>query len=280
MPSASAGHLAHDVWDGAVVVARLAATDEPRVLGKSARIKVQRLPKLVTERAYATQILERHRLAAAGVVGDGDHHQRHAISFCLQERTQRRQVHVAFERVLGGRLAAVGDHQIECARAGVFDVCAGGVEMRVVGDDHAGAGNRAEQDPLRRPALMGRDDVGKRKQLLHRRDKRKPGRRAGVALIPVLDCRPLIAGHRAGAGVGQQIDQHILGAEIEQVVAGLRQGFLALGRSCQPQGLDRVDPKRLDDGAELHNVMLVPLVPPVVRRYALQHGGAGRIAAS
>jgi len=31
---------------------------------------------------------------------------------------------------------------------------------------------------------------------------------------------PLVAAHRAGARVGEQVDQHILGVHLEQVVAG------------------------------------------------------------
>jgi hypothetical protein len=41
---------------------------------------------------------------------------------------------------------------------------------------------------------------------------------AGVALVAGHDRRPLLRRHRAGAGVGQQVDHHVLGAHQEQVV--------------------------------------------------------------
>ena len=35
----------------------------------------------------------------------------------------------------------------------------------------------------------------------------------------MLDRRPLVAAHRARAGVGEQVDQHVVGVQVEQVVA-------------------------------------------------------------
>ena len=49
---------------------RLALADEPRVLGEPARVEEERHAEPVAERAHAAEVLERDRLAAAGVVRD------------------------------------------------------------------------------------------------------------------------------------------------------------------------------------------------------------------
>jgi hypothetical protein len=166
------------------------------------------------------------------------------------QRLERVDVEVALERVQARRVLALGDHQVDRLGAGVLDVGAGGVEVGVVRHDLARPADHREQDLLGGAALVGRDDVGEREQLLHRRLEAVPRRRAGVALVAVLHRRPLIARHRAGAGVGQQIDQHVVGVEREQVVAGLGQPRAALLERGEPNRLDRVDAKRLDDGLE------------------------------
>ena len=75
-----------------------------------------------------------------------------------------------------------------------------------------------------------------------------PGRRAGVALVAVLDRRPLVAAHRARARVGQQVDDDVVGVDVEQVVAAPSSS--AAWRSStrrHPDRLDRMDAERLDD---------------------------------
>ena len=89
------------------------------------------------------------------------------------------------------------------------------------GHDLAGPAEHAEQDPLGGPPLVGRDHVLEREQLLHRVAEDEPRRRPGVGLVAVLDRRPLVAAHRAGAGVGEQVDEDVLRPQLEQVEAGL-----------------------------------------------------------
>ena len=86
----------------------------------------------------------------------------------------------------------------------------------------------AEEDPLGRPALVGGDHVLEREQLAHGVPEHVVRRRAGVGLVAVLDRGPLVAAHRAGARVGEQVDQHVLRVHLEQVVTGLGHGRLAL----------------------------------------------------
>ena len=67
----------------------LALLDEPRVLGEAAGVEEERLAVAVAERADAAQVLQRHRLAAAGVVRDRHHHQRHAVAARARQQPPR-----------------------------------------------------------------------------------------------------------------------------------------------------------------------------------------------
>ncbi len=59
------------------------------------------------------------------------------------QRFERRHVHVALEIQARLRVGGLGDGQIHGPRAGEFDVGAGGVEVRVGGDDVAGLAHHA-----------------------------------------------------------------------------------------------------------------------------------------
>ena len=86
-----------------------------------------------------------------------------------------------------------------------------------------------------------------REQVLDGLEEREPAGAAGVALVAALDRGPLVAAHRARAGVGQQVDQDVGRVEVEQVPARGLERRLALRLGGQPDRLDRVDPERLDD---------------------------------
>ncbi len=135
--------------------------------------------------------------------------------------------------------------------AGELDVRARRVEVRVVRDHLAGPADRAEQDLLGGAPLVRGDHVREREERLHRLEEPVPGGRARVALVAVLDRGPLVARHRARPGVGEQVDQDVVGVQVEQVVAGGADRGLALLAGGDPQRLDRVDPERLDDRVEL-----------------------------
>ena len=208
------------------------------------------LPCASHDLADRVQVGQRHRLPAAAVVGDRHEHDRDVVPALAQQRVQRRDVHVALERVVGLRVAALRDDQVDGLRPGVLDVGPGGVEVRVVRHDLPGPREHGEEDLLGRPALVGGDDVLEREQLAHGVAEHVVRRRAGVGLVAVLDRRPLVAAHRAGARVGEQVDQHVLGVHLEQVVAGPDHGRLRCCARGHPQRLHRVDPERLDDRAE------------------------------
>ena len=249
-PVGERGHVADDVRDRPVRLAGLAGLDEPGVLGEPAGVEEERLPVPVADGPDGPQVLERDRLAAARVVGHGHEHDRDVRAARGQQRLERVGVHVALERMERGRVAALGDDEVDRLGAGRLDVGAGGVEVGVVRDDLARPADDREQDLLGGPALVGRDDVAERPQLLDRLEEREPRRRAGVRLVAVLDGRPLVAAHGAGPRVGQQVDQDVLGVEREQVQPGRLDGGLALGAGRDADGLDGVDAEGLDDGPE------------------------------
>src|SRR6185436_21195147 len=68
-----AEHLACDLARCPAVLSRLTLLDEPGVFGETAGVEKQRLAIAIAERTGAAEVLERHRLAAAGVVGHGHH---------------------------------------------------------------------------------------------------------------------------------------------------------------------------------------------------------------
>ena len=118
-----------------------------------------------------------------------------------------------------------------------------------------------EQDLLGGAPLMRRDHVREREQLLHGFEEHEPRGRPRVALVAVLDRRPLVAAHRARAGVGEQVDQDVVGVEVEQVVAGIADPRPALLVGEEPERLDGVDPERLDDRAvPVGHVAMIGLV--------------------
>ena len=54
----------------------------------------------------------------------------------------------------------------------------------------------------------------------------------------MLDGGPLVAGHRAGARIGQEIDQDVVRVEVEEVVPGRPERLVALLDRRQADGLE------------------------------------------
>ena len=68
--------------------------------------------------------------------------------------------------------------------------------------------------------------------------------RACIGFVAAHDRRPLLGAHRAGAGVGQQVDEDVLCVEGEEVVARrLKRGFALFARD-QADRFNRLDAKR------------------------------------
>jgi hypothetical protein len=124
------------------------------------------------------------------------------------------------------------------------------VEVRVVRDHLPRPAEHREENALGRTPLVRRDDVLEREQRLYRLDEPIPRGRAGVALVAVLDGRPLVARHRASPGIGEEVDQHLRRRQPEEIEVDRLHACAPLLLRRQPQWLHGVDPERLDDGAD------------------------------
>ena len=127
-------------------------------------------------------------------------------------------VHIALERVLGFRVTALFNHQVDGLRALRFDIGTGGIEMRVVRYRVGFVGNQCKQDAFGGAALVGRNQVPEWHQVFHRRFETVIRRAAGIGFIAHHQCAPLPGAHAGGARIGQQVDQHIVRVQGEQVV--------------------------------------------------------------
>ena len=192
MPSASEAISRTMSGIGRSRLARLAQLDEPGVLGEAAGVEEQRHAVAVAHRAHGAQVLQRDRLAAARVVGDRHEHDRHVLGAALVDAARSS----AATSMLplngwidgGSRPSAITR---STASAPVTSTLARVVSKWVLlGTTLPGAAEHAEQDLLGRAALVGRDHVPEREQVLDRLEEAIPGRRAGVALVAVLDGAP------------------------------------------------------------------------------------------
>ena len=151
----------------------------------------------------------------------------------------------------GWRHSATG--HVKSSGAAILDIGPRRVEMRVVGYDLARLDRGAKQNALGRTALVGGNDVLEPGDLLDGRLEPVERARPGIRFVPAHHAGPLVGRHRSGAGVGQQVDQHVLGLEQEEVVSGCDQRGLTFGARAADR-LDGLDAERLDDGLEGHGV--------------------------
>ena len=205
------------------------------------------LPNRCASSAASRMLARRSRLTAARVVGDRDHDAGDGVAVLAEESLEPREVHVPLERMRRRRVESFRRWQVDRLGAGCFDIAARGVEMRVRGNLASGSADQMKQDRLGRAALMRWDDVAERHEVAHRLLEAAEGGRTGVALVTEHDRRPLLRAHRRGAGIGQEVDQHVVGSEPEKVVMGVAQEALALLLCREPQRFHGLDSERFDD---------------------------------
>ena len=224
---------------------RLVAPDPVRVLGEATGVQHQHDPARATALGHGPQVGQRHGLTAHGVVGHRHHHERDLALVRLERRIERRQRHVAAERVV--RRERVVERQVDTGGPGRLDVGAGGVEQ-AVGQHHA-AGQRHDraQDPLGRATLVRGVHVRHSGEIVHHLLQPEEAARAGIRLVAAHHGRPLLCAHRAGARVRQQIDDHVLGVYAEQVVVRALEDRAALVGGSDADRLHDLDTEGLDD---------------------------------
>jgi hypothetical protein len=71
---------------------------------------------------------------------------------------------------------------------------------------------------------------------------------SGVRLVALHDACPLVGGHGAGAGVGEQVDEDVVGFKQEEVVMRGAKELFTLGAGGPANGFDGLDAEGLDDG--------------------------------
>src|SRR5262249_33170181 len=131
------------------------------------------------------------------------------------------------------------------------------VKVRVVGDHIAPLAHHAEQDAFGGPSLMGGDYVPESEDLGDGIAEAQKAGTAGVTLVAAHHARPLLGGHGAGAGVGEQVDQDVFGGQQKKVVVGGAQELLALLARGPADGLNALNAKRFNDGADGHKALSI-----------------------
>ncbi len=231
----------------------VSAFDEVGVLSEATGVEVKGDVVLAADGAHGARIFHGHRLPAARIVGDSEHDERHPLpAHALDEPLEPFCVHVPLKGTRVRGFESLRRRQIQGLGAREFDVGARRVKVRVVGHHVALLAHHAEQNPLRRPPLMSRDHVLVAENALDRAAKALEAGTAGVALVAFHHRGPLAAAHGAGAGVRQQVDQHVFGRQQEEVV--MRRVEIALPFLARRplEGLDALDLERFDDGSERH----------------------------
>ncbi len=150
------------------------------------------------------------------------------------------------------RIAGLGARQVDGLRAHEFDIGARGIEMGVVGHHVALLAHDVEQNAFGGAALVGGNDVTVAEDVLHRVAEVIEALAAGVAFVAFHDAGPLMSGHGAGAGIGEQVDQNVVGRKQEQVVVGGAQQFLALLAGSPANGLNALDAEGLNNRLGSH----------------------------
>ena len=213
-------------------VAGLALADEPGVFGEPAGIQIERNPVARGHRLHRFDVRHRDRLAAAGVVGDGEHDQRNLLrAFGCDQPLQRRHVHVALEIQARLRVGASGMGR-STARAPVNSMLARVVSKCVLFGT-TWPGRHSTVNRMRSAArpwcvgIMCRNPVSSSTTRFMRKKLSLPG----VGFVAAHHGGPLLGGHGAGAGIGQQVDQDVRALDEKQVVAGLAAGTVRAPRA-------------------------------------------------
>jgi len=109
-----------------------------------------------------------------------------------------------------------------------FDMPLGRVEMGIARKIVTLFHYRGKQHVLGSTALMYREHVLQTGDLAYRVLEVVERRRSGIAFVALHECGPLPVAHGPGSGIGEHIDEDMFALQLEKVVSGLRDPFLAL----------------------------------------------------
>ena len=112
--------------------------DEVGIFSEAAGVDIQGDAMLPADLLCFAGVGHRHGLAAAGVVGDREHHERDFLgALAIDQLLEAKRVHVSLEGKEVGGFFGFGRGQVDRRSADEFAIRAGGVEVRVVWDDVA-----------------------------------------------------------------------------------------------------------------------------------------------
>jgi hypothetical protein len=139
----------------------------------------------------------------------------------------------------------VGSRDVHPHAARELDVLPGSGEVQVRGDDAARLDEQPGEEMLRPSALVRRDHVRVAVHVVHGLLQPEVASRPGVGLVAELHCGTLLLRERRGAAVREQVDEDLVGAQQERVVAGALECPAALRLGEQGDRLDHLDlPRR------------------------------------
>ena len=157
-----------------------------------------------------------HRLTAAGVVGHGDHDQRDLLAFAACTRSRERARSILPLKGWSGRLAALGDHQVHRLPPRYSTLARVVSKWLLLGTTSPGCSSAPKRmRSAARPWWVGMTCL-KPVILRTTRLEAVKGAGAGIRFIALHHAGPLAGGHGAGAAVGQQVDQHVVGFELRR----------------------------------------------------------------
>src|SRR5262245_18062947 len=129
-----------------MLLAGLALLNEVGVLREAAGVEEHRDAVALTEGLDFAKVCQADRLAAAAVVGHGNHANGNPGSAdAFNQRGKLADIQVAFEWMPVLRLLPFGNHQVERDGAGMFDVGAGGVKVIIAGNELALAADELKE---------------------------------------------------------------------------------------------------------------------------------------
>ena len=245
-------HLKNNLFHRFIGVALFALFNKPGVFAEAGGVDHHRNIILTRNLIHLAHIRQRYRLAAGAVTGDGGNNRRHVFRAVFGDgRFQQINIKVAFPVVPRGGVEGFRRHHVNGFRAVELHVRGGGIEVEV-GNKHRmrrlAASNQArEQNLLRAAPLVGGNGIGIADNLFDLFAQMLIVTRPGVGFVAHHQPGPLMVAHRAGAGVGQQVDIHVLAIEQKRVIARLFQRFDAIVKSGHTNVFDHFNAERLRD---------------------------------
>src|SRR5262249_23701363 len=123
-----------------------------------------------------------------------------------------------------------------------------GVKMVVVRDDLSRPAQQLEKNAFAGSALMSRENMRHARQISQHLFEAIPTPGAGIGFVSPKHAGPLFTRHGRSAAVREQIDNHFLGWDLEDIEVSLPQDDLSLGGGGQFDRLHHLDLEWFDNG--------------------------------